>query len=147
MPEQGADHATALSPRESRCVLRAVVGDWRLVQLAEKAMKKRRPIKVGSAVVIALAAFQVSQLACHGQQPKAVLKVDAQVVYSVAFSPDGRMVAAGCGDGRIELWEVASHKRRATLGGHIKPALSAAFSGDGKLLASGGYDGTGACGT
>jgi WD40 repeat protein len=92
-------------------------------------------------VLVVVAAFPVSQPACLAQQPRGVPH-DGKDVFSVTFSPDGKMIAAGCGDGRIELWEVASHKRRATLRGHAEEVTSVAFSGDGKLLASRGAEAT-----
>jgi WD40 repeat protein len=101
-----------------------------------------RPFWPGAGVLVVLASFQVSQPACHGQQPKAVLQVEGGRVWSVAFRPDGRTVAVGCDGGRIELWEVATSKRRATLRGHTDRVNSLAFSGNGRLLVSGSRDGT-----
>jgi RNA polymerase sigma factor (sigma-70 family) len=60
-------------------------------------------------------------------------------VGSVAFSPDGRTVAAG-GYRTVYLWEPASGKERARLTGHRSEVSSLAFSPDGRLLASGSYD-------
>src|SRR5262245_43605990 len=108
-----------------------------------------RPYRLGMGVLVVLVACQVSQPPCLAQQtrvvpqqPRVVPQGHGEQVFSVAFSPDGKMVAAGCGDGRIELWEVASHKRRAMLRGHTEEVTSLVFSGDGKLLASRGAEGT-----
>jgi WD40 repeat protein len=61
-------------------------------------------------------------------------------VWSVAFSPDGRLLASGSGDKTIKLWEVATGSLVRTLTGHTDSVLSVAFSPDGRLLASGsGY--------
>ncbi|MDH6123064.1 tRNA A-37 threonylcarbamoyl transferase component Bud32/uncharacterized protein with WD repeat [Kitasatospora sp. GAS204A] len=54
-------------------------------------------------------------------------------VYAVAFSPDGKTLAAG-GDGSLRLWDVGAKSSIATLGGDT--VKSVAFSPDGKTLAS-----------
>jgi WD40 repeat protein len=61
---------------------------------------------------------------------------------SVAFSPDGRLLASGSRDKTIKLWEVASGSLVRTLTGHTDSVFSVAFSPDGRLLASGSDDNT-----
>jgi parallel beta-helix repeat protein len=63
-------------------------------------------------------------------------------VFSVAFSPDGRLLASGSADYTIKLWEVATGREVRTLTGHTGFVLSVAFSPDGRLLASGSDDWT-----
>jgi WD40 repeat protein len=63
-------------------------------------------------------------------------------VYSVAFSPDGRLLASGSRDATIKLWEVASGSLVRSLSGHVSDVTSVAFSPDGRLLASGSADNT-----
>jgi WD40 repeat protein len=63
-------------------------------------------------------------------------------VYSVAFSPDGRLLASGDWDKTIKLWDVATGSLVRTLKGHTGGVNSVAFSPDGRLLASGSGDGT-----
>jgi len=69
----------------------------------------------------------------------------ADVVFSVAFSPDGRTLAAGSKDKTVWLWDVTNPVRpRPT--GQFKGATSwinaVAFSPDGSLLADGSSDGS-----
>jgi WD40 repeat protein len=61
-------------------------------------------------------------------------------VRSVALSPDVKLVAAGTRYGHVYVWEVASHRRRARLAGHIADVWCVAFAPDGKTLASGDGD-------
>jgi WD40 repeat protein len=60
----------------------------------------------------------------------------SDVFSAVAFSPDGRLLAAGYTSGPIALWEVASGKQLCSLNGHRHRVYSLSFSPDGKLLAS-----------
>ncbi|GAB4461277.1 MAG: hypothetical protein Kow0070_18660 [Anaerolineales bacterium] len=64
-------------------------------------------------------------------------------VRSVAFSPDGSLLAAGCEDGSLRLWNVATRQPLGEpLTGHSRDVNSVAFSPDGTLLASGSWDNT-----
>jgi WD40 repeat protein len=75
--------------------------------------------------------------------PKAVLlrTPDSFGHTAVAFSPDGRTVAAGRMESSgtvVSLCDVASGRERATIKASSVESCAVAFSPDGKLLASGG---------
>ena len=75
-------------------------------------------------------------------EPRGQLPVDfLGQVFAIAFSPDGRELAAADADHRVSVWDVASRKRLRELIGHTAVITSVAFSPDGKTVASGAYDG------
>ncbi len=105
-------------------------------------------IGLGAALVLlALAAGDSGQVGWAQQQREVscpptqantfcTLKSHTGWVNSVAFSPDGLLLASGSADKTIKLWEVATGSLVRTLYGHSYTVYSVAFSPDGRLLAS-----------
>lgn len=64
------------------------------------------------------------------------------LVGGIAWSPDGSAVAAGCDDGRVYVWDVASKSTALTLSGHTGLPVSLFYCARGDLLCSYSWDGT-----
>jgi serine/threonine protein kinase/WD40 repeat protein len=63
-------------------------------------------------------------------------------VEALAWSADGRLLAAGCDDRNVHVWDTELGKPQAVLEGHQKWVTGLAFSPAGDLLASCALDGT-----
>jgi WD40 repeat protein len=59
-----------------------------------------------------------------------------ECVYTVALSPDGRLLAAGGSDPDVFLWDVQTGKELQRLVGHQAEVRALAFSPDGRTLAT-----------
>ena len=62
--------------------------------------------------------------------------------YTLAFSPDGTMLACGSNDCTVKLWNSITGELIATFTGHLSTVDELTFSQDGNTLASGSADGT-----
>ncbi len=82
------------------------------------------------------------QLVRDSPEQIATLEGHTRGANSVAFSPDGAILASGSDDGTLKLWNVATRTGVATLEGHAGAVNSVAFSPDGATLASGSNRGT-----
>src|SRR5262249_35466436 len=59
----------------------------------------------------------------------------------VAFSPDGKQVAAGGADKQVKLWHTSTGKELRTLGGHARVISAVALHPDGRRPAVGARGG------
>jgi len=74
------------------------------------------------------------------QRIAALVSPGTEFIFGLAFSPDGRTLAAGCGSGQVLLWDVPSRRLSGRLSGHNRRGMSVAFSPDGSALASLTFD-------
>lgn len=58
------------------------------------------------------------------------------IIFSIAFSPDGKTLASGGADNAIKLWDVKTGRELRTLSGYPSVILSVKFSPDGRTLAA-----------
>lgn len=99
----------------------------------------------GDGKVLAIGTYKVVRLVdpSNGQTVRE-LKDHTDVVHSVQFSPDGKLLAAAGGppaqQGEIKIWDVASGNLVRTINGHNDYIYSISWSPDGKNIASCSYD-------
>ena len=74
------------------------------------------------------------------QTETATLQHDAYV-WTLAFSPDGQLLAAGDGGGTVKIWNLQKRQVISQLDGDTNAVYTVTFSPDGRTLASAGYDG------
>src|SRR5262245_59559216 len=81
--------------------------------LADSCLQMRYPPRFAPVALLFLTGLAASGLA----QDVATLKGHTNTISCLVFAPDGKVLASGAKDGVIKLWDVASGKVLASLGG------------------------------
>ncbi len=72
----------------------------------------------------------------HADLSGSVFAETLGIVFGVAFSPDGKLLATGDAEGGLRLWQVANGQLLLNFEGHVGWVWSVAFNADGQTLAS-----------
>ena len=89
-----------------------------------------------------LAVGSYKRIRVLGSHKKTRLKEVPHGVETLVFSPDSTVLLTGLRTGAINLWNLTTGNKLATLDGHAGPVGTLVFSPDGKTLVSTGQDGT-----
>ncbi len=99
--------------------------------------------RIGQTLPLIGIVLLVSAFTSWPQTPELIVQTGhASEIQSVAFSPDGKLLASGSRDVSVKLWDVATGQELRTFTGQTNTVESVVFSPDGKILASGGSDGS-----
>jgi WD40 repeat protein len=96
--------------------------------------------KAGLALLETLSEIQQELAGIHDLFYKQYEMDPRDYVRSIAFSPDGRLLASGFLNGGIRIWNVYEGLDALSFQGHLASVNSVAFSPDGEMLASAGRD-------
>jgi WD40 repeat protein len=88
--------------------------------------------------VLAVAAGRYVELRDAGGRKRSALKGHTSLVRALAFSPDGRALLTGGGDGTVRLWDLATGQETACLNWGLGPVQAVAFAPDGMTAAAAG---------
>ncbi|MDJ0716374.1 MAG: TIR domain-containing protein [Prochloraceae cyanobacterium] len=110
----------------------ALIAWQKLQQLSQKEQKQKA---LDRQVKVAL------RQAVYGVQESNRLEGHKDTVWSVAVSPDGKLIASGSGDNTVKLWN-KNGSLKEDLKGHQGTVYGVAFSPDGTLIASASADNT-----
>jgi WD40 repeat protein len=126
---------------QARLAKRIGVGQLGDVVRALVFRKDGRMLAVGDGVPRTSGAVKIfdvgtGQLSATFPEPK-------DAVYSLALSPDGKLLAAGAADASLCVWNLDEKKLLACTRVHRDRVVGVAFSADGKFLASGSADKSG----
>jgi serine/threonine protein kinase len=94
----------------------------------------------GGALVLYHAAFSAAEILDLATEERQPIFDSRMITWSVAWHPDGRLVAGVTG-ADFEVWDAVQRRRVAVLASHQEQITDLSFSHDGKHLVSASWDG------
>ncbi len=91
-------------------------------------------------VLVSVAAFTCVCVPFVLAQAPAEFKGHDNLVFSVAFSSDGKSFATASFDGTVKIWDFATGKEKTTLKVSKDPVYGVAFNNDGSVVVTSGHD-------
>jgi len=101
----------------------------------------RLAIAGAAAIVLAVLVFGVMLRGAGDEQRLLTLTGHTGTVGTVAFSPNGKLIASGSYDRSVKIWDVGSGLLLQTLSGEMEAVYAVGFEPNGKRIVLGGKDG------
>jgi CHAT domain/WD domain, G-beta repeat len=140
---EAAEQSRLLATRYQEALQHLDAGSWRP---ALEALTEVQAIDAGyrqSAELLARVRRELARAGELADQPTQLRTISApREIDAVAVSPDGRLLALGCGDKRVRVIDIATKKERLSVRhrGLLNPVYDVAFSPDGHWLATASGD-------
>ncbi|MEU1729411.1 WD40 repeat domain-containing protein [Nonomuraea sp. NPDC005692] len=138
-----ADHQRAMALDRSAQILSRLIAGYSDSELIAEDPATSARLAAAAWSILPSAEVSASMASLLSRPQRAVLSGHADIVTSVAASPDGTRIASGSADETVRIWDARTGQPISEpLTGHTGDVQSVVFSPDGTRLASGSNDET-----